>query len=212
MPIHFETIDENTKTLLYQLLSLQSLAGHYLVGGTALALQIGHRKSIDLDFFGKAPLDYDDIIQQCVNFGTVEAPQQHLSSLDSSTKLIQFNLNGVKIDILRYQELLLKPIVQIEGLRLASLEDIAAMKIRAIEDRTTKKDFFDLYALLDFFSLQEILNFAQQKYNSKSPVFALECILDIDQADVEIDPISLLELDWQKVKSRIIQEAKGILL
>ncbi len=74
---------------------------------------------------------------------------------------------------------MLKPIVQTEGLRLASLEDIAAMKIRAIEDRTTKKDFFDLYALLDFFSLQEILNFAQQKYNSKSPVFALECILGV---------------------------------
>jgi predicted nucleotidyltransferase component of viral defense system len=121
-------------------MALEELSSYYLVGGTALALQLGHRVSVDLDFFGKT------------------------------------------------------------------------LKIRAIEDRTTKKDFYDLYALLEKFSLEEILSFASKKYNSKSPLFAVECIMDIDQADLEINPVSLIDLNWDIVKSRIIKEARKILL
>lgn len=212
MQLHFETIDTDTKNLLYRLSSISQLETYYLVGGTALALHLGHRKSVDLDFFGKTRIDYDEIIHECSQFGTVEAPQQHIGDANQSRKLIQFNLNKVKIDLLQYNEVLIKPLIKIESLRLAAVEDIAAMKIRAIEDRTAKKDYYDLYALLDIFSLEEILEFAKQKYNSKSPVFALECILDIDQADIDIDPVSLVNLSWSSVKERISKEAKRILL
>jgi len=211
MNLHFEVIDSKTKSLLYELMALEELSSYYLVGGTALALHLGHRISVDLDFFGKTFVDYDDLIFKCQNIGTLELPQKY-SNKDNSTKLIQFNLNQVKIDILQYQENLLMPLVLLDNLRLASIEDIAAMKIRAIEDRTTKKDFYDLYILLEKFSLEEILSFASKKYNSKSPVFAVECIMDIDQADLELDPVSLIDVNWDIVKSRIIKEAKKILL
>lgn len=75
-----------------------------------------------------------------------------------------------------------------------------------------KKDFYDLYALLEKFSLEKILSFVSKKYNSKSSLFAVECIMGIDQADLEINPVSLIDLNLDIVKSRIIKEARKILL
>jgi predicted nucleotidyltransferase component of viral defense system len=174
-------------------MSLDLLETYYLVGGTALSLQLGHRLSVDLDLFGK------------LNYTNNSDPQ-------STTTLIQLNLNGVKIDILQYNEILIKPIIKYESLRLASIEDIAAMKVRAIEDRGARKDFYDLYSLLDHFSLKQILEFSKIKYAYKSPLFSVQCMLDFSEADSENDPKSLINISWDVVKSRVSQEAQKFLL
>ncbi len=196
-------------------MSLEMLETYYLVGGTALALQLGHRLSVDLDLFGKTRLDYDELINSCKEIGDVASQKQFNSPKDDvkhQVTLIQFTINGIKIDILQYNEILIKPIIRHENLRLASLEDIAAMKVRAIEDRGAKKDFYDMYSLLDFFQLSEILKFSEMKYGAKSPLFSLECMLDFAEADGEKDPVSLINLSWDTVKSRVSSEARKLLL
>ncbi len=195
-------------------MSLDQLETYYLVGGTALALQLGHRLSIDLDFFGKLKFDYDSLINACKQIGEVTDSRKYTNDSDpqNSTTLIQFNLNGVKIDILQYNEILIKPIIKYEGLRLASIEDIAAMKVRAIEDRGAKKDFYDLYSLLDQFSLSQILEFSKIKYAYKSPLFSLQCMMDFTEADAENDPKSLIKISWNTVKLRVAEEAQKLLL
>lgn len=195
-------------------MSLDQLETYYLVGGTSLALQLGHRLSIDLDFFGKLKFDYDSLINACKQIGEVTDSRKYTNDSDpqNSTTLIQFNLNGVKIDILQYNEILIKPIIKYEGLRLASVEDIAAMKVRAIEDRGAKKDFYDLYSLLDQFSLSQILEFSKIKYAYKSPLFSLQCMMDFTEADAENDPKSLIKISWNTVKLRVAEEAQKLLL
>jgi predicted nucleotidyltransferase component of viral defense system len=195
-------------------MSLDLLETYYLVGGTALSLQLGHRLSVDLDLFGKLKFDYDALINACKQIGEVTDARNYTNNSDpqSTTTLIQLNLNGVKIDILQYNEILIKPIIKYESLRLASIEDIAAMKVRAIEDRGARKDFYDLYSLLDHFSLKQILEFSKIKYAYKSPLFSVQCMLDFSEADSENDPKSLINISWDVVKSRVSQEAQKFLL
>jgi len=115
-----------------------------------LALQVGHRKSIDLDFFGPFNFEREDLSNILKPFGQVEPI--------SITKNINlFLINGIKVDFVNYKYNWLKaPVVQ-DSLCLAAPEDIAAMKPEAVFGRGTKKDFTDIYFLLKLFSLSEML-------------------------------------------------------
>ena len=169
-----------TLELLKKLQRLPVLEQTRLVGGTALALQLGHRKSIDLDFFGTVDCEAEYLRESIAGIAS-------LTILKESPHIHIYIVDGIKVDIVNYKYPWLDDVVLEQGLRLASVSDIAAMKITAIIGRGTKKDFIDIAFLLHHFSLEEILHFYAAKYNDSSVFMAMKSLAYFD--DAEADPM-----------------------
>lgn len=151
--LHYETVSSSTLSLLKKLTTIPELLAFYLVGGTSLSLQIGHRISVDLDFFTDKSFDTNlirEIIRQ-------ELPEFELAS--SSRIGFGSFINQVKCIFYNWSVPFIYPSVEVDGLRLCSLQDIAAFKLNAIITRKEKKDFCDIDALLRHFLFVEMLGF-----------------------------------------------------
>lgn len=202
--LSFQTVEPHTLELLRNLMALPLSSETRLVGGTSLALQYGHRNSVDLDFFGS--LD-DDLLafRDCL---------ESISQVNviKETKSIRiYNIDGVKIDFVDYSRYpWLADAVEEDGLRLASPKDIAAMKINAIEGRGTRKDFVDIYFLLQHYSLNEILGFYQEKYPEHSLFRALMSLSYFDDAEKQMMPKMFASVSWDEMKAYIIKEVEKI--
>lgn len=131
-------------------------AGFSLAGGTSLALRFGHRVSVDLDFFTTEPFEPVTLAAQL--------GAQPGEIIDRTTGSLQMLIQGIKIDCLRHAYPLLDSPVTIDGIRMWSVADVAAMKLNAITNRGSKKDFFDLSILLDHHTLPEMLDLYCAKY------------------------------------------------
>lgn len=191
--LHYETIIPETHSLLEKLSALPVLEDARLVGGTALALQLGHRTSVDLDFFGRINADSEELRDILREVGRVE-----VASVSKNINI--FWINGVKVDMVNYPYPWLDlPIVE-DGVRLASLNDIAAMKVSAIVNRGTKKDFIDLYMLLQHFALDEILDMYSRKYSDGSLFIVMKSLTYFDDAETDPMPNVLNDTTWETVK------------
>lgn len=194
--LHTETITEKNKNLLQKLMAIEELKKTRLVGGTALALQLGHRISDDLDFFGSFDSACD--LSEC--FSVI----QDVEKTGANRTMQFFNLNGIKVDFINLEYPWIKDVVNIDGVRLASIEDIAALKVNAIIGRGTRKDFVDLFFLLKRFSLKEILSFYEEKYEKKANIqMALRSMVFFDDAESDPMPVMLKPFDWSEAKERI---------
>ena len=160
--LHKETIAPATLELLKSLMNDDDLPDFRLVGGTALALQLGHRVSVDLDLFTNTPFDVENcqaILQNKYRFIPTYIQYQTLKG----------DIGNVKIDCIAHQYPWIKPALEEEDIRLASLEDICAMKLNAIAGNGTRlKDFIDIAWLSSKFSFNEMLGFYAQKYNANT--------------------------------------------
>ncbi len=194
--LHFETINTPTLELLKQVQKLPIFKELRLVGGTSLALQAGHRKSIDLDFFGQLDADELEVAEEIRSLGEVKLIQK-------SKNIFVYLINGVKTDIVRYNYDWLQYALIVDGIKLASKQDIAAMKLAAITGRGTKKDFIDLAFLLQEFSLKQMLEFYSQKYPDGAEFLVLKSLGYFADADIEPMPVMLLDWDWDQVKETI---------
>ncbi len=132
--LHKSTIHKSTLRLIEELQLIEEFSQLRLVGGTALALQIGHRISIDIDLFGK--VDFEG--QMLNDFNNVQL-------IKKSKNINIYSSNDVKVDFVNYKYPWLEDELRIEGVRLAGLKDIAAMKIAAITGRGSRKDFVDIF-------------------------------------------------------------------
>lgn len=199
--LFYETVYPQTLGLLKKLQREDFFAGLRLVGGTALALQIGHRISVDLDLFGELKGDNISLNKKLTAQGQIQLIQQteniHIYSIDS-----------IKVDIVNYPYPWLKPALNIDGLLLATIEDIAAMKLAAITGRGSKKDFIDLYFILQRFNLAEILEFYSEKYPDGSVFLVLRSIAYFDDAEEELMPKMLIDISWEEVKRAILLNLK----
>jgi len=167
-----------------------------LVGGTSLALQIGHRSSIDIDMFGNLQVDEFEIDKILNKIGS--------TTLLNKTKNINIYLiDGIKVDLVNYHYPWLAEMIFEDSLRLAAIKDIAAMKLAAITGRGTKKDFIDLNFLFQFYTLEEMVGFYKLKYINASEILVLKSLAYFDDADTEEDPRMLLSMDWVTVKDLI---------
>jgi hypothetical protein len=171
-----------------------------LVGGTALALRFGHRNSVDLDLFYNEKFDHKKIIDSLEsNFH---------SSFDYKQQHTQFGIfcfiKNVKVDIVHYPHLPIAPIINLNGIRMYNDADIAAMKIQAILGRGKKKDFWDLFELLQHYTLQQLIDWHKKKYPSQmlaiSIPHAITYFVDADESDT---PVSHKGQTWEKVKKEI---------
>lgn len=191
--LHYETIIPETHSLLEKLSALPVLKDVRLVGGTALALQLGHRTSVDLDFFGRINADSEELRDILREVGRVE-----VASVSKNINI--FCINGVKVGMVNYPYPWLDlPIVE-DRVRLASLNDIAAMKVSAIVNRGTKKDFIDLYTLLLHFALDEILDMYSRKYSDGSLFIVMKSLTYFDDAETDPMPNVLNDTTWETVK------------
>ena len=197
--LYLETVESSTLELLKKLQRLPVLEQTRLVGGTALALQLGHRKSIDLDFFGTIDCEAEYLRESIAGIAS-------LTILKESPHIHIYIVDGIKVDIVNYKYPWLDDVVLEQGLRLASVSDIAAMKITAIIGRGTKKDFIDIAFLLHHFSLEEILHFYAAKYNDSSVFMAMKSLAYIDDAEADPMPDMFVNQSWQQVKAYILSK------
>lgn len=201
--LQYQTIYPATLQLLKDLQLLELLKECRLVGGTALALQLGHRRSVDLDFFGTVPQTPDEL-QDLLR-------ENHDVTIVKESKNIHIYLiDGVKVDIVNYKYDWIDTPVEEDGIRLADVKDIAAMKVAAIIGRGTKKDFIDMNRLLQIFSLKEILDMYMQKYPDGSLFIAMKSLSYFEDAESDPMPFMFDEIDWGVVKASIREAIAGI--
>lgn len=196
--LSFQTVVPHTLELLKRIMNIPMFNPLRLVGGTALALQYGHRSSIDLDFFGDLEIDTDKVTQALGNIGEVI-----ISNCSDNIKT--YHIDGIKTDFVNYSlyPWIDNPVVE-EGIRLASPKDIAAMKINAIMGRGSRKDFVDVYFLLQHYTLDELLDFYQQKYSNASIFRALLSLTYFNDAELQPMPVMFVDVDWIKMKAVIL--------
>jgi len=182
-------------------------ARFYLAGGTALSLQLGHRRSVDLDFF--SPTEDIPTIRHVLEEAL--APF-HAVLADSSWGNLVYLANNVRVGFYGYGFPLVAPLMETEDARLASIEDIALMKMDALFSRATRKDFYDLYFICQKMPLQKILDLAPQKYANVRDfeTQSVKRLVYFENAEADVDPVLLQPVSWQAVKEYFIQEAKGI--
>jgi predicted nucleotidyltransferase component of viral defense system len=198
------SVDKDTLLLLKKLQSIEELKDMRLVGGTALALYLGHRKSIDLDLFGNHNLDIEELIN------IIQKQDIDVELTSSNENACGFFLNNIKVDIVKYSYPWLKEVYREDDIRLARKEDISAMKLLAITKRGTKKDFIDLFFLLKEYSLKQMLNFFQEKYPKMSLFMVIKSLDYFADAEQYSMPKMLVDVSWQEVKEKIKQEVKDL--
>ncbi|GAA0564444.1 nucleotidyl transferase AbiEii/AbiGii toxin family protein [Chitinophaga japonensis] len=197
-----EAVEKGTLDLIKRFMEDQQFKPFYLVGGTALALKIGHRRSIDIDLFTEKSFNAKEIATH------IEAsyPVQNLRSINNGVFCF---VSGVKVDIIAHQYPLLNSIEEVEGIRMLSLLDIGAMKLNAIYGNGTRlKDYIDIYSLLAYIPLQEILQACERKYPDIDATMAKTALLyhnDIDPTE-KVDFIGI-DIKWPEVADRLKQAA-----
>lgn len=197
--LYLNTIEKLTLELLNKIQSLPAFSDCRLVGGTALALQLGHRKSIDLDFFGHFDLTAEEMKFELSKLGTLKVIQE-------SKFIFQYILNDIKIDFVNYPYDWISDKIIENGIILADIKDIAAMKLSAITNRGTKKDFVDIFELLKIFTLEELLNFFTLKYKDNISFMTIKSLTYFMDAEEEPMPYMFYKASWEDIKNVITQE------
>lgn len=193
-----QTIQPSLLELLKKIMASGVFNGFNLVGGTSLALQIGHRFSVDIDMFGDSEINEFEFIEELSRFGKV-------ITIKKSKSIIIFSVDGIKVDFVNYKYPLLENINNVDTVRMVSDKDIAAMKLNAIAGRGSRKDFVDLYFLLKKYSLKEIIHFYNQKYTDGSEFMVLKSLNYFEDAENEEMPIMFEEIDWNNIKKTILE-------
>ena len=202
-----ETIDSEQSVLLEKLSGLFiPIKDFYLAGGTALALQIGHRKSYDLDFFIDRDFNENEIASYISNDLSGEI-------VSTGENTVYGLIDNVKISFISFKYKLIKDFIHYSNIKLASFEDIACMKCSAIAQRSEKKDFFDLYEILKRIQPMELRNMLTEKFqtNGFNPYYMAKTFFFFDEVEKSPEPISLNGTTWEKVKSYLISNEKKIL-
>jgi len=193
-------ISQETYELIQKLQVIPDLAGFYLVGGTSLALQLGHRNSIDIDLFTQNSFDtfkIKEILGKSFDLNV---------DLETSNTLLA-HVNSIKVDFITHPYSLVKDPITEDGITYLSKEDIAAMKLNAIARSGQRiKDFIDVYFLLESLSINDMLKCFATKYPNSNQLIALKAISYFDDIDPKIDPPQMKQpVSLETIKKRITE-------
>lgn len=186
-----------TLGLLKQLSSLDKLTDFGLGGGTNVALRLGHRLSVDLDFFTNVPFETSYVFQLI----TKQFPTSEL--LFEKNQTMMFVINDIKVDFVLYPFPWLKPFEQEDGIKLISLDDLIPMKLQAAGNRNAKKDYWDIATLLPTYSLEEMLMIFKKKFPTIDTGYIIHSLTDFEQADTQIDPDVFSTMTWSRIKETL---------
>ena len=160
--LHKETVSHTTLELIKSLQADSMFQGFLLVGGTALSLQIGHRISVDIDLFTRDEFDTRELLEYLEQTYSFQLQYIHKNTLKGI-------IGNVFVDFIRHNYQLIDKPVSDSNIHMASIKDIAAMKLNEIDGNGTRvKDFIDIYFLLKKHSFSELIDFYCTKYESKS--------------------------------------------
>ena len=202
--LQFQTVESNTLELLRSLMQKEYLNSFVLVGGTALALQLGNRKSIDLDLFSNTDFSSNELLISLLDDYQIVVNNQLSQTLFST-------INEVEVDFIKFHYPFIRPIVIIENIRMASLEDIAAMKLDAITGRGSKKDFYDLFFLLKQYSIDELFSFYTEKYPRQTTFHVARSLTYFEDAEMQPNPVVFDKtITWELVKQKIISSIQTL--
>ena len=193
-------VTPDTFKLIRELQMMPELKDFQLVGGTALALQLGHRNSIDIDLFTQNDFDDTEIVR-------LIGSKYILKEIFRRKNTIISLLNNIKTDFIRHDYPFIKPPIEEDGIRMLSMEDIAAMKFHAIiQSGKRLKDFIDIYFLLEHLNMKAMMGFFVAKYSYSNQMIAMKAVNYFDDIDESIDPPQLINpVPLKKIKERIQQ-------
>ena len=202
--MYWNIFDKSRYELLKKISEVISIDDYYMIGGTALSLQIGLRESYDFDFCVKDEFNNEVLLEELKSVGNVEVIQNQKGTCDVL-------LNGVQVSFFYYPNKVLKDFVKVEeipNLKIASVLDIAIMKVVAIGGRGAKKDFFDLYNIIKKcnITVDELVNGLVQKCGNN--VNYLNIIMGLsyfEDAEDEVLPNTFVPYNWENIKKFFIE-------
>ena len=201
--MYWNIIDKDRYKLLKDIIDTINIPNYYMIGGTALSLQLGLRESYDFDFCVPENFNNELLLKEIQTLGQTEVKQNQKGTLDVI-------LNGVQVSFFYYPNPVIKEFVKVEEmpkLNMASVLDIAVMKVVAIGGRGSKKDFFDLYNIMNKsnITVDELAKGLVQKcgtnVNFANVIMGLSYFEDAEQ---EILPRTFVEYDWEEIKKFFI--------
>ena len=199
MKAHLEVLDSGQRGVMERMAAALADEGFYLGGGTAIALHLGHRTSIDLDWFTNERIDDPLRLVARVRDGNITIQD---TRTDKGT--VHGTVNGVRLSLFEYRYPLLGPVARLEGsgVPIAALDDLAAMKLSAIAQRGTRRDFIDVHTLaLEFRPLCEMLDLYRRKFDTEDTAHVVYGLSYFDDADAEQPPTMLRDSDWGAIKA-----------
>jgi len=204
--MHPETLYPKTKQVLDLLSSEPFLKDFYLAGGTGLSLQLGHRKSIDLDFFINTFPNHQTLLKNI--------SKHNPTIINQSNGTLDVLINDTKVSFLEYKYSLINSLIPYDHIQIASIMDIACMKITAISSRGSKKDFVDLNEILKEFTLEQTFSNFEQKYQNikYQKAHLLKSLIFFLDAENDPEPDYLLKQDWNQIKKNIESQVQKYLL
>ena len=206
--LHINTVTGDLISILNILMDSSYFKNFRLCGGTAIALQIGHRKSLDIDLFSNIEFNQNEAeitLKKIFEYVSIE------QKVFGTVAYINYTVNSepIKLDVQFESEPFINKEVNIEGIRIASLVDLAAMKLKAITTRKTKKDFIDINKLLNFLNFKTIVNKFLERYIYNDVKDVIEAFSNIDLADESVEPVMLVtNYSWESCKKQLISEVK----
>lgn len=201
--LYKETIEPKTLELLIDLQKEPLLSTFNLVGGTALALHLGHRKSIDLDFFTSESFDLEEVKMMLIK-------KYDFKVSYSRSQTLKGFINGIKVDFIKFDYPHLHNCDIIDEVRIESVPDIIAMKLLSITDNGSRiKDFIDIAYLSSWFSLEEMLQFFIRKITNSNIMMPIKALTYFDDIDFNESIVMLNNnFDWDKIANRLINMTK----
>ena len=205
-----EAISKKTLSALDLVINAKVLPSKtYLAGGTALAFQLGHRYSYDLDFFTNRRFDASNVIKKFKKIHGFKLEK-------TSWQTVLGYIDSIQCTLFFYQYPLLFPTHKFREANIADIRDIAAMKIAAISDRGTKRDFIDFYFIINEagITLKEALNFYEKKFKVPeiNRFHILKSTVYFKDAENQKMPRLIKEVNWIKVKKFFENEVKKMIL
>lgn len=205
--LYYKTVNNLLKEVLLQLMAAKEFDKFRLVGGTSLSLQIGHRESIDIDLFSDVEygeIDFDAIQNYLeTNFKYIDHLSNIIPGMGKSYLIGEDKDNSLKLDIF-YTDKFIQPIYLEDTIRMASIEEIIAMKLDVVQRGGRKKDFWDLHELFEKYSLTQMLDLHEQRYPyTHDSDLIIENFTDFSIADDEFNPICFKGKYWEFIKEDI---------
>ncbi|MBS5857734.1 MAG: nucleotidyl transferase AbiEii/AbiGii toxin family protein [Clostridia bacterium] len=207
--MYWNIFDRNRYDLLKKLSEEVSINDYYMIGGTALSLQLGLRESYDFDFCVKGEFNNELLLEELKKIGNIEVIQNQKGTCDVL-------LNGVQVSFFYYPNKVLKDFIKVEempNLNFASILDIATMKVVAIGGRGAKKDFFDLFNIIKKCNINtyELVEGLKQKCGENiNYVNIIMGLSYFEDAEDEILPNTFVDYNWGEIKKFFIEFQKEV--
>ena len=210
LKLHYETVTPLLRKILDEIMYEPIFDPFFLVGGTSLSLRLGHRSSVDIDLFTNAPYgslnftDFENFFRANYNYYDC-TDKTDIVAFGRSYYIGESEYDNIKVDLFYHDEMI-DPCDTFDGIRLASLADVTAMKVDVISRSGRKKDFWDLHELKNIYSISEMLEFHRTRFeytHDKQQV--IESLVDFSSADDDPDPICLKGKAWELIKLDFVE-------